>query len=404
MSFRKRGEAVNVAGLRRNGPVPSPVQRSSLPVQRNTHISMKKPVVEKNPITKPSLVFTSESCISSGTSDFDKVLQHNGIPLGSLMLLEEDGTTDFTSRLIKVFLSEGVIQNRLEELNKKHLTHSIVIGMQPQWSAELPGLYLGSSKDRKKQLVKDQEGKLSVSNVVNSNQNDMKIAWRYGLQKKTDNNNNTTTTNNDNDNYPYFNHQFDITTNIRPAAGPTDITNIPIEMGYERILVETEKIVSKFKDQVIRISIPYFLNPMVYLDKGLTNQSNVIKFIYGLKRIVRKYKNRVVLMMSVNAKLYTRDTKLIRLLESLCDGVVQLRPFPHELNELLDRTFKREPTKIHQGYLNIYKVPILSEMGLMEVREMEYSFKNSKRRFEIEEWSIPVEADEVEEKSKSLEF
>lgn len=399
MSFRKRGEALNVAEMRRGVPGATPVQRGTVKIQKQPQILTKKPV-EKNPIIKPSLIFTSENCISSGASDLDKVLQHSGIPLGSLLLLEEDGTTDFTSRLIKVFLSEGIIQNRIEELGKKHLTHSIVIGMQSQWSSELPGLYLGSSKDRKKQLVKDQEGKLSVSNVVNS-QNDMKIAWRYGLQKKNGDNLDANLTN---DNYPHFNHQFDITTNIRPAAGPTDITNIPIEMGYNRILVEIEKVITKFGDEIIRISVPYFLNPMIYLDESLMEQSNVVNFVYGLKRIAKRYKDRVVLMMSVNVKLYTRDSELVKSIESLCDGVIQLRPFPHELNELLDKTFRREPTKIHQGYLNIYKIPILSDMGLMEVREMEYSFKNSKRRFEVDQWSIPVEADEVEEKHTSLEF
>lgn len=387
MSFRKRGDAVNVGALRRGGTAPSAVQRGAVPAPRNPPALAKK-AVEKNPVVRPSLVFTSEGCISSGSSDVDKVLQHNGIPLGSMILLQEDGTTDFTSRLMKVFLSEGVVQNRVEELGRRHLTHSIVVGMPQQWSSELPGLYLGTSKDKKKLLVKTEEEKLSVSNVVNS-QSDMKIAWRYGLQKKAGDGNVEALSD---DNYPHFNHQFDITTKITPAAGPSDITHVAIDMGYDRILAEIEKTVIRFKDQIIRIAVPYFLNPMIY-DECSTEELHVLRFIHGLKSIVKRHKNRVVAMVSMNARLYTRETKMVTALEALCDGVLQLRPFPHELNQLLDRTYKREPTKIHHGYLNIYKIPILSGLGLMEVREMEYSFKNGRRKFQIDLWSIPVEAD-----------
>lgn len=373
-------------------PAVSGVKKSPAPAFSSPSSAAPAPYL---PVIRPSTVFTTTPCISLGSSDLDRVVGHSGIPLGSVLLLEEDGNTDFCSRIVKCFLSEGVVQNRIAELDNRQMNHCVAIGMPPNWSAEMPGLDMGSSRERKKKEVRSQQEQISVSNV--NTQNDMKIAWRYGL-----NNNNKGGSSSAKEEASNFCHQFDTTSVLRPAPGPLEWTSLGLELGYERILSQLAKIVEREEKagHVTRIAIPYFMHPLAYQDELL--DSAAVRFVHGLKRIIQD--KRAVVVFSVNTKLYPRKSQLIALLESLSDAVLQLRPFPFELQQLLERTHRREPAKVHQGHLNIYKIPVLSAQGLALSRETELSFKNGRRRFEIEEWSIPVEDTEDDQPSKSLEF
>jgi len=95
---------------------------------------------------------------STGTPSFDGILAgHAGFALGSSMLIEESGTTDFAGALLRYYAAEGVVQG--------HKVH--VIGVGEQWGRELPGLVgvSGSGTDD------DGSGKEKKER--------MKIAWRY---------------------------------------------------------------------------------------------------------------------------------------------------------------------------------------------------------------------------------
>ncbi|GMG20029.1 unnamed protein product [Ambrosiozyma monospora] len=119
--------------------------------------------------------------------------------------------------------------------------------------------------------------------------------------------------------------------------------------------------------------------------------------------------------MSINLDLYQRSNPLVTIIESLMDSVIELKPFVPQLYELMEKVYKNQPSKIKHGHLNIHKLPVLSDVGLMTVRDMEFSFKNGRKRFEIEEWSIPVEEEDKDEQqagassgasvsAKSVEF
>lgn len=88
---------------------------------------------------------------------------------------------------------------------------------------------------------------------------------------------------------------------------------------------------------------------------------------------------------------------LTLLFEQFADGVVYLQPFNQEMEALLERAYKNEPSKIQQGLVNVIKVPILSAKGMMMIRDGEYAFRNGRKRFAIEEWGIPVDDTEEEE-------
>lgn len=93
---------------------------------------------------------------STGTASVDQLLAgYGGLVLGHSLLVEEQGTTDFSSVMVRAYAAEGLVQGH----------HVHVLGVGPGWRTELPGLAsaTSSSRSRKAEEAADK----------------MKIAWRY---------------------------------------------------------------------------------------------------------------------------------------------------------------------------------------------------------------------------------
>ena len=355
---------------------------------------------------RPSTL-TSQPTTSTGVPDLDKVLLHQGIPLGNSLLVEESGSTDFSSVLLRCFAAQGIMHDRVNKNMKQ--AHVLVVGFPDMWAMELPGLYKGSSKEQAKAKIAENQSKVSVSNLTDESSgpkqrsnSDMKIAWRYGLKKKSDIEKADTedikdyTADNSN---PHYVSQFDITQRIAPQPSKHEISFIPASNDYLQVIklitLAVENLIKMNPAQVIRIIIPSFLHPTFY-HSLFTSFTSIIPFLHCLRSLLRKYSQHLVLIMSISLQLYSRESHTILMMEHLMDSVILLQPFNQETTELLERAYKNEPSKIQQGFLHIYKIPVLSERGHMLVREGEYAFKNGRKRFEIEEWSIPVEEEEKE--------
>lgn len=92
---------------------------------------------------------------STGTASLDRFFGgHNGLPLGTSVLVEETGATDFAGVVARYYAAEGLVQGH----------HVHVIGYGDAWKADLPGL---TSSDG------------SVTSSRQSKGDAMKIAWRY---------------------------------------------------------------------------------------------------------------------------------------------------------------------------------------------------------------------------------
>lgn len=93
---------------------------------------------------------------STGTASLDSILAgHAGLPLGTTLLVEEHGTTDFSGILLKYYAAEGLVQG--------HLVH--VLGYPDAWKYELPAVSMKS------------EG--ASTKLSSQSDEKLKIAWRY---------------------------------------------------------------------------------------------------------------------------------------------------------------------------------------------------------------------------------
>lgn len=428
MSFRKRGEVLGGGSTPQRGPQAAvPLRQGGIPargppVATTSSTPRRGPIAKQasstpevsilgNPAVRPSLI-TSLPTTSTGSSDLDKILLHQGLPLGHSLLVEESGTTDFASVLLRAFASQGVIHNRIapNQLN----SHIIVLGLSPLWSNDLPGLYKGSSKEQKKAKIAQNESKVSVSNIArgsNAARSDlkMKIAWRYGLNKKEGDKENEV-----GGTYEHYNNQFDITQKLQPGPNPQDITYVPLSKTVASIINQLSSVIkSQLKSdpsKVIRLVIPGFLNPSIYAP-SYTASTFVFPLVHSLRSLLREFENNLVIVCSLPLDLYPRDSSLTAVLEILFDSAIHLQPFNQEMSQLIEKAYKNEPSKIQQGLVNIIKLPVLSERGLMMIHDGEFAFKNGRKKFEIEEWGIPVEDDSKENEtpeggktSKNIDF
>lgn len=92
---------------------------------------------------------------STGTRSLDSLLAgHAGLVLGTSLLVQESGITDFAGSLLRYYAAEGVTQG--------HVVH--VLGMSEGWGRELPGLGSGEKDEGRK---------------AGGGEEKMKIAWRY---------------------------------------------------------------------------------------------------------------------------------------------------------------------------------------------------------------------------------
>lgn len=139
MSFRKRNAPL--AGVRNLQSVTQSIPTAPVPPTRL-------------PGTRPSAV-DGRLVTSTGTATLDNLLAgHGGLVLGSSLLIEESGATDYAGALLRFYAAEGLLQG--------HYVH--VVGLPESWGRDLPG-QTTEKKDKSKEAIEDSEK--------------MKIAWRY---------------------------------------------------------------------------------------------------------------------------------------------------------------------------------------------------------------------------------
>ena len=136
MSFRKRNVGI-IPGSSRDGPPSSP---SNAP-------GATLPGIRPSPLD-------GRLTTSTGTSSLDQLLAgHAGLALGTSLLIEENGTSEYAGVLLRYYAAEGLMQGH----------HVHVVGVPEQWGRNLPGLSVSGGSIHPAQTEADK----------------MKIAWRY---------------------------------------------------------------------------------------------------------------------------------------------------------------------------------------------------------------------------------
>lgn len=258
--------------------------------------------------------------------------------MGSSLLIEESGTTDFGGVILRYFAGEGLVQG--------HDVH--VLGFGDTWRRELPGL----------KEVKDQ-----ANDQTSSDTDRMKIAWRYeslgnqapvhGQQLFGDRS--------------AFCHSFDLSKRLDARSIRGSLRTYPFPETSKRqsphvfsdFLLGLRTKLKSSSSTIHRVIVPSLLSPTLYPAGGCKPQ-DVLQFLHCLRSLLRQFPTRVIVLVTVPTSLYPRTKGLCKWIELLSDGVVELVPLPKSV--CAAETADKESNKA-QGLVRIHAMPVFHEKG-----------------------------------------
>ncbi|KAI1336025.1 paxneb protein [Xylariaceae sp. FL0016] len=336
MSFRKRNAVINSSA--------------------SSQGAAQKPENATIPGIRPSPL-DGRATTSTGTSSLDNLLAgHAGIPMGTSLLVEEHGTTDFAGILLRYYVAEGLVQG--------HQVHAL--GLHEGWRAELPGL----SSDVK-----------SSSKSETASNDKMKIAWRYeslgsvGAARERQphhqlSSSSTTTS--------VFCHSFDLTKKLSPGDIKGQIGFHPSMTGPTPGIRPTEppspfklfikelatKLANSPPTWAHRVIVPNLLSPTMFASSSCRPEE-VLQFLHSLRALLRQYASRLTVIITLPLSLYPRTIGLTRWMELLCDGVLELIPLQSSAIHAPPPSAKSDSKSEEQvqGLLKVHSLPILHEKG-----------------------------------------
>ncbi|RAK79941.1 elongator complex protein 4 [Aspergillus fijiensis CBS 313.89] len=377
MSFRKRNIGLSTGGDR------TASVNASAGLQQATSTAAAAAAPETTPGVRPS-PDDGRPTTSTGTPSLDNILAgHGGLPIGKTLLVEENGTTDFAGALLRYYAAEGVVQD--------HRVH--VVGMPEQWGRSLPGL-IGPAD-----AVDDKQDKRKGER--------MKIAWRYErlgefgagiagsrVPTATSGDQSQPTADGSPDKRPAFCHAFDLTKRLtHPSI--TNLNYIPFTPSNEPLFTTIHKrldaaIASSPPNTVHRIVIPSLLNPTIYPFES-SQPDSVLPFLHSLRALLNTPGIRATAMITIPLSLFPRASGLVRWMELISDGVIELCPFPHSADALATSGAATSHEEPPQGMLKTHRLPVLHERGGGSDQNVgqDWAFTLSRRRFEIKPFSLP---------------
>ncbi|KAI0538082.1 Elongator complex protein 4 [Xylaria digitata] len=370
-------------------------KRSSVIISSAGSAQVAQPKADTTPVpgVRPSPL-DARPTTSSGTSSLDNLLAgHSGIPLGTSLLIGEHGTTDFAGMLLRYFASEGLVQ--------EHQIH--VLGLHESWRAELPGLATDSKSSNKPEVALGDK---------------MKIAWRYEslgsagvardreAQRVQSASKAGSTTK--------FCHSFDLTKRLDPGdskgqinfyqsmtiPGPRNQQTSPFKSFIKDLSL---KLANSPPSLVHRVIVPNLLSPTMY-SSSFSLPQEVLQFLHALRALLRQYSKNLTVLLTLPLSLYPRTTGLVRWMELLCDGVLELIPLQSTTIHKPPPSSKsdgKDDEKV-QGLVKVHSLPIFHEKGggsHSALDDQSFSLSRSKGLIIKPFYLPPADGDENEPKA-----
>jgi len=331
------------------------------------------------PGTYPSL-YTSHLLVSSGVPDLDTLLG-GGLAVGTVLVISEDYSGNFSRLMLKYFLAEGVVHQHSLLVTDSSPDAKIITN-------NLPSFELNKSQENPSQVESESDEK-------------MKIAWRYQGQ-------NTTKESSNNINANASAHTFNLLKTVSneviekcdKKVCEVDASNEDgswRNSAYARAIKDLE---SKVKDggfvidptgaaqhkNILRIG---FQSLGLSLWGDLTQrEKHLPKFLYCLRSVLRSCFGVAVVTIpsSILSLEHFRDSVLL-----LSDYCVSLESF--EGDEKVNEVYKD-----YHGLLNIQKIQSLGNLGPPNQLIQDPSqlvFKSKRTKFVIEKFHLPPDLSET---------
>jgi elongator complex protein 4 len=323
------------------------------------------------PGTKPS-VHNGQLLVSSGLRDFDTIVG-GGLPIGSLVCIQEDRHSQYAQNLVRYFLSEGLACG-----------HSLASCLSPieQLKSFLPLNHTERVKTGQSSVVEEEDDE-------EAQKSELKIAWRYKefvdqqvaakkLQKQTitplaHQQQGTVTC-----------HEYDLSKEIQADLFEkhADFTLQLIPQDYRSLLKRIADRISvlqkeKGAQSVLRVAFQS-VGSLLYGD-----DKQLLPFLYALRGLLRA-------SMSVCVFTVPREcisSSKIDAVRQAADIVIDLNSFVGSDIDVSDWEFKE-----YSGLLDIVKLPRMNSLTTNYAPDsLNYAFKLKRRKMYIERLNLPPE-------------
>lgn len=196
-----------------------------------------------------------------------------------------------------------------------------------------------------------------------------------------------------------FCHVFDLTKKLdHPPDAALHFLKVsphPDKSPFTSILEQLHvSLAETLPNTIHRLVVPGLLSPQFFPPHS-SQPHHVLQFLQGIRVLLSAYPTRLVTMITLPLSLFPRSSGLVRWMELLSDGVLELTPFPHSSNLDIgppkpssgEGGGNEEPP---QGLLKVHRLPIFHERGggSSTVGE-DWAFTFSRRKFTIKLYSLP---------------
>ncbi|KAG2187495.1 hypothetical protein INT44_005184 [Umbelopsis vinacea] len=345
--------------------------------------------------------YNGQLLISTGVPSLDDILG-GGLPVGTVLLIQEDQHTSYAQLLLSYFLAQGVACGHHCAIASKDETPQQILDNLP-WIAEQSS---------------EQEAK---SSKQESEDDKMSIAWRYQSLKRFDTGVPArsvpapipqTSKQAAGAGLPEINFcdTFDLTTKIKPEAlqsAKTTLISPPTcfddkyngdRDDYEVLMEELQSVIvdGGFSSMVpvpqgternaLRIGIQSLASP----NWQCKNPQDILKVLLALRGLLRFSFGAAV----ITVPTYLYDTAFQRRLQHMCDAVVEIESFAGSLKHS-----SASYAQTYHGFFHVHKVPVLNSLLPSSTKLSVLSgdgsnnlgFKLRRKRFAIETFHLPPE-------------
>lgn len=335
------------------------------------------------PLGSKASFHNNQLLVSSGVPSLDIVLG-GGIPLGSLLLVEEDTYNTFSNLLLRYFVAEGVLcKHGLVLLTADENADNII--------KRLPAP-LDQDTSQQEQNQKENQGKES---------DELKIAWRYK---------NVPSVQESSIKALQFGHYYDLTkimgeeslsamdmkclyVNSYQKKDKSDIsTNNKIHPAYKKIVKDLQEIITQgnystsstqHNRNILRVAIQSLGSPLWPTNEDTTS---LTWLLVALRAVLRSALAVCVVTVPPN---YFDDPVLMRRMEQCADNAVYLESFAGSEKE------KNPVFKDYDGLLHIKKKGRINCIAGQEIDISDWAFKLKRKKFAIEKLHLPPDLSET---------
>lgn len=301
---------------------------------------------------------------SSGVPSLDSVLG-GGIPIGSVLMIEEDSNDQYASLLTRYFVAEGILAGN--------------------------GIFTISHEAVETQVHRLPEPIFTNKDPTNLSQERLKIAWRYQALPQM----------NSSFGQPSdYGHHYDISKPMNLARlRKCDYTSLNLKEAYlehrsgefnmlQCVMKKIHQYIldndfgvkdGKQPSNLLRVLIPNFGSPLW----GKLCSSDIVQFLLCLRTLIRNS----LAVCVLSSPTHIQDEAVVQLMRHHVDTVIGLTDFGMD---------KRNPLyKEYHGLLKIHKLPILNTLLPVMPDTLDLAFKLRRKKFSIERLHLPPDIAET---------